>query len=279
MRVAVIGPTGVLGPRLMEAVAAAGHEPVPASRTTAAVVDLTSPILERQLGALDVHSVMLSAALTDVSTCERDPRLATLVNATGPARAATWCRDAGIPLLLVSTDSVFAGDRGWWIEDDPIGPRNVYATSKAQGERAVLEAGHVVVRTNFVGAGPRSLLRWLHDELTVGRTVQGYVDAVFAPIESSIVARVLVAAIDAGLRGLYHLAGTEAASKYEIACHVRDLLGSGHVEPGRLTEQRGVARPLDTSLDSRRIRTVVDVPAEDWRLGVQRSLRAMQEAS
>lgn len=279
MKVAVIGGSGILGPRIVAALQASGHQTVVASRTAEARFDLVVDDPRDRLARLEPDAVVLSAALADVDACEADPELAWRVNSRGPRRVAGWCASAGVPLLHVSTDAVFGGGRGWWNERDEVDPVNMYARSKFLGEREVLALGQTVIRTNFVGAGERSLLRWLYDELSAGRTVTGFTDARFAPLSASAVAVTLVRVLERGALGLFHLGGPERISKYDLACTVRDLLDCGRVVPDTLAGRPGVPRPLDTSLESTTIRSWVTVPNEDWRVGVEEAVRTMRTGS
>jgi dTDP-4-dehydrorhamnose reductase len=97
--------------------------------------------------------VVNAAAYTAVDAAETDEATAHLVNAHGPAVLAMACTAAGVPLIHVSTDYVFAGDADHPYEpDDPTDPRSVYGHTKLAGEQAVLSATDDawVVRTAWV---------------------------------------------------------------------------------------------------------------------------------
>jgi dTDP-4-dehydrorhamnose reductase len=97
--------------------------------------------------------VVNAAAYTAVDAAETDETTAHLVNAHGPAVLAMACAAAGVPLIHVSTDYVFAGDADHPYEpDDPTDPRSVYGHTKLAGEQAVLSATDDawVVRTAWV---------------------------------------------------------------------------------------------------------------------------------
>ncbi len=116
--------------------------------------DLADPgsvaaLFERQ--AFD--AVINSAAYTAVDRAEQEVAAAFSANALGPALLADHTRQAGIPLLQVSTDYVFDGrsDRPYE-ETDPVGPLGVYGASKLAGELAVRTGNprSLVLRTAWV---------------------------------------------------------------------------------------------------------------------------------
>ncbi len=98
-------------------------------------------------------AVINGAAYTAVDKAETDLVTAWAINAMAPAAFAEGCAKAGIPLVQVSTDYVFAGDKtGVWEVTDPVAPLGVYGASKLGGELAVRTSGvrHAIVRTAWV---------------------------------------------------------------------------------------------------------------------------------
>src|SRR4051794_39379974 len=97
--------------------------------------------------------IINGAAYTAVDQAEGDIVTAWAVNALAPAAFAASCAQASIPLIQVSTDYVFAGDKqGPYEVEDSFSPIGVYGASKLGGELAVRTSGarHVVVRTSWV---------------------------------------------------------------------------------------------------------------------------------
>jgi dTDP-4-dehydrorhamnose reductase len=98
-------------------------------------------------------AVINGAAYTAVDKAESDLVTAWTINAMAPAAFGQACAVAGIPLIQVSTDYVFAGDKdGAWEVSDPVAPLGVYGASKLGGELAVRTSGarYVIVRTAWV---------------------------------------------------------------------------------------------------------------------------------
>lgn len=122
-------------------------------------LDLTdTAAIAAKVAERDWAAVINGAAYTAVDKAESDPITAWAVNAMAPAAFGRACAEAGIPLVQVSTDYIFAGDKpiaggaGAWEVDDPVAPLGVYGASKLGGELAVRTSGarHAIVRTAWV---------------------------------------------------------------------------------------------------------------------------------
>src|SRR5579884_1488136 len=132
--------------------------------------------------------VVHCAALTNVDWCEDHPAEAHAVNAAASGRLAAAARAASARFLYVSTDAVFDGrGAGGYREENRPNPLNVYARTKWQGERAVLEAApdSLVVRTNLYGwniLDRKSLAEWALGLLESGQGLPGFDDVIFSPL-------------------------------------------------------------------------------------------------
>lgn len=147
----VTGATGQLGIELQRETWPEGLEVVALGREALDLSDpaaLAATVAERPWAA-----VINAAAYTAVDRAESDRVAAWRINALAPAALAPACARGAIPLVQVSTDYVFAGDRqGAWEVDDPVAPLGVYGASKLGGELAVRASGgrHAIVRTAWV---------------------------------------------------------------------------------------------------------------------------------
>ncbi|WP_294196944.1 dTDP-4-dehydrorhamnose reductase [uncultured Sphingomonas sp.] len=147
----VTGANGQLGQELQRARLSDGWRVVALDR---AALDLTDPAaIAAKVAERPWAAVINGAAYTAVDKAESDQVAAWQVNAVAPAAFASACAAANVPLVQVSTDYVFPGDReGAWHVDDPVAPLGVYGASKLGGELAVRTSGarHAIVRTAWV---------------------------------------------------------------------------------------------------------------------------------
>jgi len=189
--------------------------------------DLTHPdASERLLDRLRPAAVINAAAYTAVDRAESERELAFALNRDAPAALARACARAGLPLIHVSTDSVFDGtlDRAYR-EDDAPRPINAYGASKHAGECAVLDAlpAALVVRTSWIfGAEGESfvsrLLGWAQeaDQLTIVGDQWGR--PTYAPALAEALLTLAGRLRDgAASGGLIHLAGGSILSRAEQA--------------------------------------------------------------
>jgi len=108
--------------------------------------------------------VIHCAAITVVSDAQKNPALARRVNVEVTRRLAELAAD--IPLVFFSTDLVFDGRKGNYVETDAANPLHVYGETKLAAEAAVLKnPRHLVVRTSLNGGGSRAGNRAFNEQL------------------------------------------------------------------------------------------------------------------
>jgi len=169
-------------------------------------------------------------------------------------------------LIHISTDVLFDGEKGNYVEDDPPRPITPYGRSKALAEGEVRDSGAeaVIVRTSLIYGWRPHLsrsVRWMIEDLQTGKPVRLFTDELRCPIwvQSLAAAVVELAALD--YKGILHVAGAQPLSRYEFG--VRMLRFQG-VDPGPLiparSQELGLARPLNCTLDSSRAGALLRTP-------------------
>ena len=191
---------------------------------------------------------------------------------------ATVAAHFGSQFVYISSDSVFDGTRGGYAEEDDVAPVNAYARSKLEGEIAVRSASpdSLVVRTNIYGWNMQpkaSLAEWILSRLEAGSEVPGFQDVVFCPILVNDLGEVILEMLGRRLTGLFHVAGSEACSKYEFALRLAGMFGldRGLVRPTSVEHSALRApRPKNTSLCTARVGRALDRPMPSLDAGLER---------
>lgn len=299
-RVLVFGGSGFLGARLLAELDTDSREVVSVSRKPGArprtprekVRDVAGDLAqagtaETLIQLLQPQCVILVAALARVGDCERDPELARKLNVDLPAEVARACARSRKRLLLTSTDLVFAGQpprESGYTESDPADSTGVYGRTKAEGERALLEAcpDALVVRLPllFGESGGRGLgaSDSLLASLDRGESPRLFTDEFRTPLDVDNAARVLVELYRGRESGLLHVAGPDRLSRFEFGELVlransreADLQKLEAVERADL----GLAdRPRDVSLDTTRARGLLNHPLLPVREALQKPRRS-----
>ncbi len=144
-----------------------------------------------------------------------DPLRALPINAILPHRLSRLCKLAGSRLIQVSTDCVFSGSRGAYVEEDVPDSMDLYGKSKFLGE--VREAHAVTLRTSIIGHELQSahgLVEWF---LAQKGSCKGFRRAIFSGLPTVALAKIIrdVVIPRPELSGLYHVASAPI-SKFDL---------------------------------------------------------------
>ena len=278
-RVLVTGAAGMLGSQVLlsvpDGVVAVGTDLREATGVEAPGYDLADPEAVQRL--FDEHGpftgVIHTAAYTAVDKAEEEQDLAKRVNATAARVLAEACKREGIPIVVVSTDFVFDGEKRapYGVDDEPR-PLSVYGRTKLEGERAARAAhpdGTRIVRTQWL-YGPRGkhfpgTMRELakeRDELKV------VTDQVGSPTSTLELAPALWDVLLRGEPGVYHAACEGQATWYDLAEATLQLTGDEHVKLVPCTSadfKRPAPRPAYSVLDCSRLTELRGKPLASWR--------------
>lgn len=287
-RVWVTGAGGLIGNACVEVARAAGY-PGRARPLMRAEIDLADfRAVERLFARERPTGVIHCAARSRSPACQADPAAARLQNVEVTCRLAELA--AEVPMVFLSTDLVFDGRRdganGGYREDDAVNPLSVYAETKVEAEaRVVRNPRHAIVRTslNFgrSPSGPGAFNEELAAAWRAGRTVDLFMDEFRCPIVAVETARRLWALLDSGQGGVFHLAGSERLSRYDIGRLVADDLRRS--EPDLATPMRAVSlaaytgapRAPDTTLDCSKLATLLGEPMPAFNPGLHGRSRAV----
>lgn len=181
------------------------------------------------LAAEGITAIISSGAFTKVDDAEDETELTMRVNGMAPGALARAAAEAGIPIVQISTDYVFAGDKPEpYLETDPVGPRSAYGRAKLLGEREIMASGarHAILRTAWIFSPSghnflRTMLRLGRERDEVGVVA----DQFGCPTHAGDFADVVVAvaqALEDGRSdsGIWHVANAGETSWHGFALRV-----------------------------------------------------------
>ena len=289
-KILLLGPNGQVGWELRRALAPLGRVIALGREHDGLCGDLTHPgELAGSVRMLRPDIIVNAAAHTAVDKAESEPALAELLNARAPATLAQLAAELGATLVHYSTDYVFDGS-GEQPRDEtaPTGPLSVYGRSKLAGEQAIQASGcrHLIFRTSWVYAArggnfAKTMLR-LAGEREQLRVIA---DQIGAPTGAELIADVTAHALRAlaqrpELAGLYHLAAEGQTSWHGYAEHViawarrhgQDLKVQAVEAIPTSAYPTPAQRPLNSRLDTTRLREAFGLHLPPWQSGVERML-------
>ena len=231
--------------------------------------------------------IVNSAAHTAVDKAESEAELARAINATAPGVVAEEAAALGALLVHYSTDYVFDGSGEQPRDEDaPTAPLSVYGRTKLEGEQLVRDSGcrHLILRTSWVFAArggnfARTMLRLAAER----ESLNVIADQFGAPTGAELLADVSAHAItrlcvQPDLAGTYHCVAGGEISWHGYATHVIEWARSCGL-PVKVAADavRAVPatafplpapRPLNSRLDTRKLRSTFDLNLPHWQSGV-----------
>lgn len=200
-----------------------------------------------------VNAIGLVKQLADA----KDPIQAISLNALFPHRLARLCAVAKARFIHISTDCVFDGKKGMYVEEDIPDAVDIYGRTKLLGEVDYTNA--ITLRTSIIGheiSSSHALIDWF---LKQKATVSGFRRAIFSGLPTVCLAEIIRDNVieNPDLRGLYHVSA-EPISKYDLLMLVKDIYGhSVEIVPDDTLD-------IDRSLDSSRFRRVTGFSPPTW---------------
>lgn len=246
--------------------------------------------LDATLAAYAPSAVVNAAAWTAVDLAETEVAAAEAANRDGPVRLAVLCAERNIPFIHVSTDYVFAGDKGApYLETDPVSPETVYGRTKAEGEARImaLNPRAIILRTSWVySAHGKNFVRTMINAGAKNPTLRVVGDQHGNPTSADDLADAILAILALIARdgwkddyaGLYHACGTGEATWHKLAVTALERAAHhGQVMP-EVTAIPTTAwptparRPADSRLDNSKLERVFGVRMPQWQSSVHRTV-------
>jgi dTDP-4-dehydrorhamnose reductase len=240
VKILVLGASGMLGSSVIRVLSMTSSWQVYGTvRSECSKKFFSSEIAVRLLPGLDVDQydtlmqtfirirpdvVINCVGLIKQSADADDPLLAIPINSLLPHRLSRLCELTNARLVHISTDCVFAGDKGGYRESDPADAQDLYGRSKFLGEVACPHA--VTLRTSIIGhqlTSAHGLLEWF---LLQQGQCKGFTRTIFSGLPTVVLAKIIrdVLIPRTDLHGVYHVAA-EPISKYDLLKLIANVYG------------------------------------------------------
>jgi dTDP-4-dehydrorhamnose reductase len=293
MKILLFGKGGQVGWELQRSLAPLGKLVSLDFDSTDLHADFTHPAaLADTVRAVAPDVIVNAAAHTAVDKAESEPELAATLNAEAPRVLAAEAAARGAWLVHYSTDYVFDGSgSAARAEDAPTGPLSVYGRTKFDGEQHIRASGcrHLILRTSWVYAARGGNFARTMLKLAAEREALKVIDDQFgAPTGADLLADVTAHAIRASLRepalaGTYHAVAAGETTWHRYATMVIEWARAQGL-PVKVADDAVQAvptsdfptpakRPLNSRLDTTKLRRSFGLTLPPWEAGVQRMLR------
>src|SRR5690606_31940725 len=241
-KILVTGSNGLLGQKLTDLaladdritlVATSRGENRPPIKDGYTYIDLDIQDSDRLRTAVAEHlpqTIINTAAMTNVDACEHDPEGCRKLNIDAVATLVALCEEFGIHLVHLSTDFIFDGVAGPYIEDDQPNPLSLYGQSKLDAEQIIRQSTckWAVLRTILVygvvaDMSRSNIVLWAKGALEKGQPLNVVNDQWRMPTLAEDLAQACIAAVVGEAEGIFHISGKDLFAIHELVAAVADF--------------------------------------------------------
>lgn len=274
MKFLLTGADGQVGQELDVLLKNTSHQVIALNKQSLDITNLHQ--IEHQLEKHSPDWVINAAAYTAVDEAEKEIQQCFSVNAHAVENLAYLTGIRKIPILHLSTDYVFSGEKNNpYTETDTAHPKTIYGQSKLAGEKLLAKKNlqHIILRTSWVfGNYGNNFFKKIQQLLSDGNQVKVVDDQIGGPTWSYDLARAIIHICSSTHNtkwGTYHYSGEPYVSWYEFA---QCIAGSrredeNHTEISPIKSEASSAkapRPKNSRLSNQKIFQTFGISASDW---------------
>jgi dTDP-4-dehydrorhamnose reductase len=219
-KILVLGSTGMLGHQVVNYFLEFNdYEVLDISfrqklREETIILDVTNKeLLERTI--IEIKPDYIVNCIGILINGSRDISNTIYINSYLPHLLANICNKINSKLIHISTDCVFSGLKGKYIESDERDGKDTYAKTKALGE--VIDDTNITLRTSIIGlelkTNGEGLFHWFMNQ---EGTINGFTKAIWSGVTTLELAKAIKWSIENEITGLYHITNNESINKYDL---------------------------------------------------------------
>jgi dTDP-4-dehydrorhamnose reductase len=291
MKILVTGANGFVGHYLVKELLRTDHTVIATGKAESRLyfsgdnffyepMDFTDPFNVHDVFEKHQPDVVIHAgAMGKPDEVEKEQWQAYLVNVEGTVTLLTNAEECNSFFVYVSTDFVFSGNEGGYTEEDTPTPVNYYGRTKLDAEDAVKEydGDWAIVRTVLVYGRPESgrsnILTIVKDKLTKGETYNVVDDQWRTPTYVEDLAHGIRLIIDQRATGIFHLAGKDKLTPFQMARQAAAYLGLDAELIKRVTAAdftQPAVRPANTTFNIEKARKQLGYEPVSFQEGLQK---------
>jgi dTDP-4-dehydrorhamnose reductase len=172
--------------------------------------------------------IINAAAFTNVDLCETERELAWKINVKGVEHLSESARVLDSHLIHISTDYVFDGKCGPYLEDDIPNPLGYYARTKLASENVLKLSGikYAILRTNVLYGTAKfsrpDFVKWVVDSLRAKKQIRIVDDQINNPTFIDDLVQGINKIVELRKEGVYNIGGNEFLSRYDFTIMIAD---------------------------------------------------------
>ncbi len=269
MKILVTGATGMLGQDLCPILEDSNFTVI---ETSSKNMDITNfETVKSVLTETKPDCIIHCAAYTNVDKAEEDEETAFKINFEGTKNLAVLCKNSDIPIIYISTDYVFDGEKeGKYKPYDKTNPVNVYGESKLAGENIIRDIceKYYIIRTSWLyGHHGKNFVETMLS-LKDKEEIKVVNDQTGSPTWTVELANGIVKLFEENPPyGIYHICGSGKTSWYGFAKKIFELQGyETKIVPCTTAEfPRPAKRPVNSEMENNKI-------CRNWELALKEYL-------
>jgi dTDP-4-dehydrorhamnose reductase len=178
--------------------------------------------LDQIIGDPDAYShAVILLGDTEPDSCYQDPAKSNATNFESVCSVFDQLSDLGIKPIFTSSEFVFDGENGAYVETDDANPILLYGEQKLKAEQYLADSGapHTILRLSKVygdDIDDGTLFSGWLTGLRSGMTMKCAADQAFSPVFVGDVVAAILQTIERNLNGLYHVSGNQHFRRIEL---------------------------------------------------------------
>ncbi|MBC8182846.1 SDR family oxidoreductase [candidate division KSB1 bacterium] len=229
--------------------------------------------------------IIHTAAVSKTDFCEKNRNLAKLINVDATESIALWAKENGRRFIFTSSDMVFDGKKGNYVESDMPSPTSYYAETNVLCEQKItaMDFNSVIIRVAWTyGFGITRndvFFEMMISTIRENEPVNLFYDQFRTPTLVNNLAEAILELAENDFTGIIHLSGGQRISRWEfglLTCKILALPINNLKKKSMFDLPGASSRPQDISLSNDLARKVLKVNFLDCSEGLQQFKKTMK---